>query len=246
MRMPSDPGADPGAASAAKAASEATSAFVEQLAEAFREQVRRAIECELDWSETSLAFVDHYLTLARDETRDAILTLLAGGAGAYFGEVVRREMGATWIGDGRDPRRLRLLLAPQLIHFAPVDLAFEAIRMGDEEGPGAGVLDTAFRLDTKPPSPVAAPPVESDAEADVQSDVQSSGESRVRQDDASWVEARLSELPPVANDLYYSLTGRYETLKLILELLAVKHASEGRLPRTYGLTDYVDALVRDP
>jgi hypothetical protein len=226
MRMPSDP-------SAASAASEATSAFVNQLAEAFREQVRRAIQCELDWSETSLAFVDHYLTLARDETRDAILTLLAGGAGAYFGEVVRREMGATWIGDGRDPRRLRLLLAPQLIHFAPIDLAFEAIRMGDEDAPDASGLDTAFRLDQEPPPPGVGASVRADAQP------------RPRQDDASWVDDRLSELPPIAGDLYYSLTGRYETLKLILELLAVKHASEGREPRTYALADYVEALVEN-
>jgi hypothetical protein len=238
MRMPTDPLSDSGSDSgpdsgsdsgAASAASEATSALVTQLAEAFREQVRRAIDCELDWSETSLAFVDHYLTLARDETREAILTLLAGGAGAYFGEVVRREIGATWIGDGRDPRRLRLLLSPQLIHFAPVDLAFEAIRRGEEAGGETGVLDTAFRLDDKAPPPEEGP----------------DGQPRQRQDDASWVDARLSELPPVASDLYYSLTGRFETLKLILELLATKHASEGRRPTTYALSDYVEALVQD-
>src|SRR5690606_39766463 len=50
--------------------------------------------------------------------------------GAWFGELIRREIGGTWIGDGVDPRRLRLLLEPQFVHFSPVDMASEAILSG--------------------------------------------------------------------------------------------------------------------
>ncbi len=219
MRMPNDPGA-------ASASAAATLALVEQLSTAFREQVSRAIGCELDWTATSLAFVDHYLGLAGEEDREPILALLGAGAGAYFGEVVRREVGGTWAGDGKDPRRLRLLLSPNFVHFSPVDLALEMILSGaSAPDVDAAGLDTAFRL-----SRAAAPDLDEDALRDYV-------------DDAEWMDRRLAELPPVPADQYYSLTGRYETLKLILEMLAVKHASERREPRTYALADYVAELV---
>lgn len=213
---------------AASAISQAAQALVDQLDNNFREQVRRAIECELDHSATSLAFVDHYLSLAQGETREAIVTLLGGGAGAYFGEVIRQEIGGTWIGDGKDPRRLRLLLDPQFMHFSPVDLAIESIvaQQGGDEEQLAG-LDTAFRLSTSAPDGL---------------------NDEARKDyvtDAKFVEERLAELPPLPVDQYYSLTGRFETLKLILEMLAIKHSSEGREPRSYVLADYVSELVEE-
>jgi hypothetical protein len=218
------------AASSPGDAGSATRALVSQLEASFRDQVRRALGCELDRSSTSLAIVDHYLRLdvVRDETRAPILTLLAAGAGAYFGEVVREEIGGTWIGDGKDPRRLRFLLGPAMIHFAPVDLALDTILATAQEpasdDEAAAGLDSAFRLDTRPPQ-------------------HPGGEPEKRLSDATWVEQRLSELPPIAVDQYHSLTARYETLTLILELLAVKHASEGREPASFGLQDYVGALV---
>jgi hypothetical protein len=227
--MTDDSSAAGAAAPAADAASKPTLALVEHLVSGFREQVRRAVDCELDWSATSLAFVDHYLSLAADEDREAIVSLVASGAGAYLGEVVRREIGGTWIGDGKDPRRLRLLLSPQFVHFSPVDLAYESIMGGaDEEGlPDEVVLDTPFRLSRSVPETLD----------------EASRDGFV--DDATWIEQRLSELPPVPMDQYYTLTGRYETLKLILELLAVKHRGEGRSPTTYELSDYVAQLVDD-
>src|SRR5688500_7457632 len=64
--------------------------LVDQLVGAFREQIRRSLHVELDDSETSLAFVDHYLRIVTDEDRVPIVALVAAGAGAYFGEVVRK------------------------------------------------------------------------------------------------------------------------------------------------------------
>ncbi len=211
------------------------STLVDELVEGFHGQVQRALGLELDGSVTSLAFVDHHLRAAReamdddpDPSREApILTLVAAGAGAYFGELVRREIGGTWIGDGKDPRRLRLLLAPQFLHFSPVDQAFEVLigdelRDGDARVPEGPPLDTAFRVRTRPqprPDGSAAPA------------------------DASWLDERLAEMSPVPADHYYTLTARYETLELILELLAQKHASEGRTPRRFEMADYADELV---
>lgn len=199
-------------------------ALVGSLADRFREQVERALGVRLDGSIASLAFVDHYLALAREEDREPIVSLLAAGAGAYFGEMIRRELGGTWVGDGQDPRRLRLLIEPQFVHFSPVDQAYEAIAGRSLDGddprvaPGPS-FDSGFGLE--PPRPDDAP---------------GGG-------DAQWLSERLTELPPVTEEEFHSLTCRFETLQLVLELLAAKHAAEGLPPRHLGLTDYVEVLT---
>lgn len=206
-------------------------ALAVELDQRFREQVHRSLGVELDGSTTSLAFVDHYLTQAREEDRVPILQLLSAGAGAYFGELVRREIGGSWIVQGDDPRNLRLLLEPQFIYFAPVDQAYEAVLAfepdpDDARAPEGAPLDAAFRA--RPSSLPAVDPT--------------NGEE-LDPSDHDWLMERLSERPPVPEDVYYSLTGRYETLLLLLELLATKHLSEGRQPRTYGLVDYASVLA---
>ncbi len=198
---------------------------MDELVVLYRDQIRRALSVELDGSETSLAFVDHHLRSASDEGRTPILSLLAASAGAYYGELVRTLLGGTWIGGGSDPRRLRMLLQYQFIYFSPVDQALEAIA-GESLDPGDARLedaehfDPAFRLRPVPP----------DAQGD---------ESH----DSVWLQARLSELSPVPEDQFVSLTGRFETLKLMLEFLATKHASEDRQPVEMGVDDYLQAMA---
>jgi hypothetical protein len=232
---PREPGPDGESATRAAAAVRGTTVLsaqrlVDQLVASFREQLRRALHVELDGSETSLAFVDHYLRTVGDEDRTPIVALVAAGAGAYFGEVVRQQIGATWIGDGRDPRRLRVLLTHQFLYFSPVDQAIEAIAgrslsHDDPLVPDGPPFDPSFTL--TPPRPDGlddeVPPGEHD-------------------EDAAWLEERLSELSPVPEDEFVSLTCRFETLKLMLELLAAKHGSEGKRPRQYTLDDYLAAL----
>ncbi len=196
-------------------------ALVDQLASAFVEQIDRALGVEIEPlaqsdGHVALAYVDHYLGLLHDEDREPIVSLVAANAGAWFGELIRREIGATWIGDGKDPRRLRLLLEPDFVHFSPVDLAYAAILVGEPDE----TLDAAFHLRK------TARLGESEPESD-----------------HDWVMQRLAELPPIAEDQFYSLTGRYETLRLILELLATRHASLGRVPTRYHLNDYVEVLA---
>lgn len=206
--------------------------LVGQLADAFVDQVRRALGVQLDGSVTSLAFVDHHLNAARETMDDGhdeasglpIAALVAAGAGCYYGELVRREMGGMWIGDGDNPRRLRLLLRHQFLHFSPVDQAIEALHgeelaLDDPRVPEGPPFDSAFRASTEP----------GDTEAS----------------DASWLSARLAELSPVPADLYYSLTGRFETLELILGLLASRRAEAGDAPKELGVADYARELVRE-
>lgn len=228
----------------------AVTRLVSDLERRFKEAVQRSLRFDLDGSVASLAVVDHYLAQARGEAREPILSLLAAGAGAYFGELVRQHIGALWLGDGADPRHLRLLLTPAFVYFSPADLAFTAI-LGEEPDPGdprcppglpldAGLhLDTGTRLphrkravdpDEPPPDPGAAP-------ADPARQPHDDGS-----DDASWIGARLAELAPVPEDQFYSLTGRYETLELILELLAARREAAGYEPYNYTVEDYLQAF----
>lgn len=214
--------------------------LVDQLVGAFREQIRRSLHVELDDSETSLAFVDHYLRIVTDELDSRsfgaeggipIVALVAAGAGAYFGEVVRKEIGAMWIGDGRDPRRLRLLLTHQFLYFSPVDQAIEAIAgrsLGEDDPrvPEGAPFDPSFTL-----APPRFPNEDDDEDIVGEHD-----------EDAAWLQERLSELAPVPEDEFVSLTCRFETLKLMLELLAAKHVTEGKLPRQYTVDDYLESM----
>lgn len=214
-----------------------TQALVEQLAIGFVEQLARAMKLPAtplaEMGTAALAFVDHYLSLLRDETREPIITLVAAGAGAWFGELVRREMGGQWIGDGNEPRRLRLLLEPQFMHFSPVDMAFEAIfasevEPGDPRIPAGAELDGTFHLRKRSANAEAEPEAEAEAEAEPS--------------DHEWVTERLADTSPLPEDQFYSLTVRFETLSLILELLASRDLARGREPTRYHLNDYIEYL----
>jgi hypothetical protein len=202
--------------------------LVDELVGMYREQVRRALSVDLDDTPTSLAFVDHHLSTAEEEGRTPILSLLAASAGAYYGELVRKQIGGTWIGDGKDPRRLRMLMKHQFIYFSPIDQALEAIAgesldLEDARLADAEHFDTAFRL-----RPLPDPPEDADEDHD-----------------AVWLTARLSELSEVPEDQFVTLTCRFETLTLMHEFLATKHASEGREPVELGVEDYLGAIARE-
>ncbi len=285
--------------------------WVDELSGRFCEQVRRAIGVDLDGSLTSLAIVDYYLGTLRDEERAPIIELVAAGAGAYFGEVVRREVSGTWIGVLGQPRTLRLLLEPQWMYFAPVDQAYESIlgtsvEPDDPRAPEGRPLDAAFharesaleRVDgtgdtaddtaddtsddtsdhespevedvvdveddergpkpnvTGKPSDSAARPRDPDlsisaARGQLDGDfaprtqrLLPQGEDEFDPPDAGWLADQLQRRIGVSEEIYYSLTGRFESLELMLELLAHKHASEGRRPRAYGIDDYLAELTR--
>ncbi|MCA9636664.1 MAG: hypothetical protein KC420_11610 [Myxococcales bacterium] len=197
----------------------ASERLVADLSRVFAEQVRRALGVDLDHSVTSLAYVDYYLAQAREETREPILSLLAAGAAAYFGELVCRTIGGGWLGDGARATSLRVLLGPQPIYFSPFAMALEAIvgeaiDPGDPRAPADAPVDSAFHF--------------------------ASGDDG---EDARWLSEALANFAPVPEDHYHSLTCRFETLELILELLAGQQQARGCEPRTYTLDDYVAAFA---
>ncbi|MEZ4454701.1 MAG: hypothetical protein R3B09_34945 [Nannocystaceae bacterium] len=227
------PPTEAGAATADLAALRTSSErLAADLRRVFHEQVRRALGVDLDASVTSLAYVDHYLAQARREPREPILSLLAAGAGAYFGELVIQTIGGSWLGDGKSPRSLRLLLAPQRIYFSPIDMAFEAIvgeslEIDDPRAPAGAALDGGFHLLEAEPEPRG-----------------DGKEGAEEPSDEAFIHEALANFAPVSEDHFYSLTCRYETLQMIVELLAGRQAERGCAPRTYTLEDYVAAFGR--
>lgn len=203
----------------------ASEQLVADLRGGFASQLEKALGVGLDNSVISLAYVDHYLAQARDETREPILTLLAAGAGAYFGDLVCRTIGGTWLGDGKRATSLRVLLRPQMIYFSPFALALaaiagEAVGPSDPRAPADTPLDASF-LFARPPQPAEG----------ITSD----------QDNTTWLGEVLANLAPVPEDHFHSLTCRFETLELMLQLLAERQANRGCSPQTYTIADYVAA-----
>ena len=233
--------------------------LVSDLEHNLRDAVQRSMRFNLDGSVASLAIVDHYLAQARDEQRAPILALLAASAGAYFGELVRNHLGAQWIGDASDPRHLRLLLTPEFAYFSPADIAFAAILGEDPDpddprSPPGLPLDTAIHLRSTagplpnprrrddPEDPPPDPPEDGDTTTAPSATEPTGAPADDNTDDASWIAARLGELSPVSADEFYSLTTRYETLELILQMLASRRAQAGYEPYTYTIDDYLHAF----
>ncbi|HRG96731.1 MAG TPA: DUF6278 family protein [Polyangiaceae bacterium] len=89
----------------------------------------------LDGTSDTLSLLDQYVRDARAEiaAKPAALELLATSAGAYLGEVLRREYGAEWLAEG-DPSGWRLLFTHVFLSFNPVGLAREALVSAEQEG----------------------------------------------------------------------------------------------------------------
>jgi hypothetical protein len=160
------------------------------LQRAAGEYVRRAIGCEIDSSEESLAFVDHYLGTVRQggEVRDEALALIAAAVGVHLGEVAIAKYGGAWRGplpdeggDADDPATWRVELAAAPLSFDPVGMTAEALRRGEVEG-----YDGALRA---------------------------------RPDLSGALEGALVRAAPVSDEYYYSLTGRFEAIGYVVDVL---------------------------
>jgi hypothetical protein len=108
---------------------------VDTFVEAAKSFIQRSIGVELDRSEESLAFVDHYTQTARDgQLKDELLALVAPALGAYLGEVAIAKFGGKWVLEGEDPSEWRVELDPVPLRFWPVGMAAEALRGDEVEG----------------------------------------------------------------------------------------------------------------
>jgi hypothetical protein len=90
--------------------------------------VRRALGVTLEYDSNTLPLLDHYLRTVPDSLPAAI-QLVVATAGAYFGEVVRRQLGGRWEASGEEAD-WRVVL-PTGLHFSPAGFVASAIAQAD-------------------------------------------------------------------------------------------------------------------
>ena len=134
------------------------------LSAAARTYIFNATNIDLDGSETSLAFVDHYIdqTVRQggQQVSEETLQLLAPALGAYFGQVAIDKFGGTWQGEGAIDASWQLTLEAVPLSFSPIAVAVTALAGQDVAGYEA-TLETTPRLGPLLEQALAAtPPVD--------------------------------------------------------------------------------------
>ncbi len=98
--------------------------------------VKNATGMELDLTQDTLPILDHYAELL-ESPEDEIVSLLAPMCGAYFGELLQRELGeAQWDVGSEDHAEWRLRFDQGDLALNPVGLALEVLT--GQEAPGWG------------------------------------------------------------------------------------------------------------
>ncbi len=89
----------------------------------------------LDYTPDTLSLLDQWLRDARAElrVRAEAVEVVQSAAGAYLGEVVRRQFGANWVADG-EVSGWRLCLSTVYCAFNPIGVAREALLLEPAEG----------------------------------------------------------------------------------------------------------------
>lgn len=105
-----------------------------------RQYVLARVGIELDFTPETLPVLDHYVELSRPELEDRpeALALVARAVGAYFGEVVRRQLDGMWRVPGVDDHQWAVCARPVFLALNPVGAAYDALHTSDaHEGPSS-------------------------------------------------------------------------------------------------------------
>jgi hypothetical protein len=134
---------------------------VAELASACVRFIRSRYGLTLDYRPDTLSLLDQWVREAREEAerRTELVELVQSAAGAYLGEVVRRDLGGRWA-TAQDYVNWRLCLSTVYCAFNPIGMVREALLLEPAEGWHAHFeLDPAerepveARLDALPPVP---------------------------------------------------------------------------------------------
>jgi len=194
-----------------------STARLTELSHAACDYVQRATSLDLDHSEESLAFVDHYLRQVRagQPLQAPVLELIAAALGVYFGELLLARFGGRWLAIPTEPHhdskaetplldslddptgwRVELEAAPLICD--PVLWAQQALRFAREDEDKDDEAQAALGGE----GGLIAPPKLLEPLQDA-----------------------MARLPPVSEEYYYSLTGRFETVSVVVEVLASLRAA---------------------
>ena len=99
--------------------------------------VRNAVDVELDFTQDTLPFLDHYAGLV-DSPKNEIISLVGPMCGAYFGEVLRHHFGdGHWMTPAPEYPSWRLKFDLCSLMFNPVGIAVEVLAKADAAEWGA-------------------------------------------------------------------------------------------------------------
>ena len=119
-----------------------TSTAIMDLTVACVTSVKNATGVELDLTQDTLPILDHYAALA-DSPRDEVVSLVAPMSGAYFGELIRRQLeDGEWLSDSDDYAQWRLRFERCSLTFNPIGIALEVL-LGEDIPDWGAHLQTA-------------------------------------------------------------------------------------------------------
>jgi hypothetical protein len=99
--------------------------------------VKNATGLELDLTQDTLPILDHYASIA-ESPRDEVVSLIAPMCGAYFGELLRRQLDdGRWVLDPDDHASWRLEFEKCSLRFNPIGVALEVLLKQDVPDWGA-------------------------------------------------------------------------------------------------------------
>ena len=120
-----------------------TSTAVIDLTVACVTSVKNASGMELDLTQDTLPILDYYAELI-DSPRDELVSLMAPMSGAYFGELLIRQLGdGHWVTNPDDYTEWRLRFEHCSLTFNPIGVALEVLL-------GQDVPEWGARLQTAP------------------------------------------------------------------------------------------------
>jgi hypothetical protein len=95
--------------------------------------VRRSLGLTLEYDSNTLPLLDHYLRSVAElgDEKAATMKLVIATSGAYFGEVVRRQLGGRW--EFADEDIAWRVVLPTGLNFAPAGFVAAAIAQADLE-----------------------------------------------------------------------------------------------------------------
>lgn len=223
---------------------------VADLADGCVRFVEKALGFQLDYTPETLPVLDHYLEQAGAAAagRTEALLLLVHAAGAYFGEVIRRQHASWWRAEGDDPLAWRIELEAVYLAFSPMLFVREALlrprsAVPLEEAADAGdddeeeekeERDEEDEEDERTGAREGAGAQDEAAQAAGTSGAAEDGEAAeevahliLEEQDRQAVSARLAELPPVSEAEYYATSTRLEVIDIAVDAIRARRLAAG-------------------
>lgn len=111
---------------------------IDELVRACLQYVQRSLGTALDFTPETLPLLDHYLSEVREElsAKPELAQLTAHAAGAYFGEVLRRQMQGFWRMPSASLHDFQICSSVAFVSINPFGVAYDALHASTEhDGP---------------------------------------------------------------------------------------------------------------